>query len=111
MIYVTLRSNSSMDVYPENKILSFKVNLPKTLQVDLEYWEVALKRFSFLIYGTLWEKTKIILLVGTVLIGNKRVEFKFMKEKKADYYSSMPEIVAELNAKMPAQQPKNINLH
>ena len=53
MIYVTLRSNSSMDVYPENKILSFKVNLPKTLQVDLEYWEVALKRFSFLIYGTL----------------------------------------------------------
>ena len=53
MIYVTLPSNSSMDVYTENKILSFKVNLPKTLQVDPGYWEVVLKRFSFLIYGTM----------------------------------------------------------
>ena len=41
---------------------------------------------------------------------NKRVEFKFMKEIKPCYFSSMPEMVAELNAKMPAE-PKNINLH
>ena len=40
----------------------------------------------------------------------KRVEFKFMKEMKVCYYSSMPEMVAELNAKIPAE-PKTINLH
>ena len=34
MIYVTLPSNNSMDIYPNNKISSFKVNLPETLQVD-----------------------------------------------------------------------------
>ena len=48
MIYVTLLSNSSMDIYPNNKILSFKVNLSETLQVDPEHWEVALKVIEFL---------------------------------------------------------------
>ena len=48
MIYVTLPSNSSMDIYPNNKILSFKVNLSETLQVDPEHWEVALKEIQFL---------------------------------------------------------------
>ena len=38
----------------------------------------------------------------------KRVELKFMKEIKVCYYSSMPEMVAELNSKIPAE-PKTIN--
>ena len=33
MIYVTLPSKSSIDIYSDNKILRFKVNLPKTLHV------------------------------------------------------------------------------
>ena len=41
---------------------------------------------------------------------NKRVEYKFMKEIKPDYYSSMPEMVAELNAKIPTG-PNTINFH
>ena len=41
MIYVTLPSNNSMDIYLNNKISSFKVNLPETLQVDQEHWEAA----------------------------------------------------------------------
>ena len=53
MIYVTLPSNSSMDIYPENKASSFKVSLPETLQVDPEYWEVALKEIQFCHYGTM----------------------------------------------------------
>ena len=32
---------------------------------------------------------------------NKRTELKFMKEIKPGYYSSMPEMVAELNAEVP----------
>ena len=47
MIYVTLPSNSSMDIYPDKKISSFKVNLPETLQVDPEHREVALKEIQF----------------------------------------------------------------
>ena len=48
MIYVTLPNNSSMDIYPNKKILSFKVNLSESLQVDPEHWEVALKEIQFL---------------------------------------------------------------
>ena len=48
MIYVTLPSNSSMDIYPDNKISSFKVNLPETFQVDPHHWGVALEEIQFL---------------------------------------------------------------
>ena len=41
---------------------------------------------------------------------NKTIEFKFIKEMKPGYYSSMPEIISELNAKIPPE-PKTINLH
>ena len=63
MIYVILPSNMSMDTYPNNKI--FQANSPETLQVDsgIEKW-----KFSFLIYGTMWEKTNIFLLICTILL-------------------------------------------
>ena len=51
MIYVTLLSNITMDIYTKNQISSFKENLPETLQVDPKHWEVALTEFSLLIYG------------------------------------------------------------
>ena len=47
MIRVMLPSDSSMDIYHDSKISSFKVNLPETFQVDLEHWEVALKEIQF----------------------------------------------------------------
>ena len=67
MIYITLPSNSSMDIYPDNKILSFKANLRETFQVDPEHWEIVLKEIQF---PHLWynvRKDKIILSVGTIL--------------------------------------------
>ena len=105
MIYVTLSSNGSMD---------FKVNLPETLQVDPDHWEVAMKEIQF---PRLWnnvrnDKNYFIDWYNTV-IGysfEKIVAFKFIKEIKAGYYSSMPEMVAELNAKVPTE-PMKINLH
>ena len=60
-----------MDIYTKNQISSFKENLPETLQVDPKHLEVALIEFSLLIYGKIWERTKIgwtkMLLVGTIL--------------------------------------------
>ena len=114
MIYVTLPSNSSMDIYPDNKISSFKVNLPETLQVDPEHWEVALKEIQFphLWYNVTKDKNYFIGWYNTVIghSSNKKIEFKFMKEAKPGYYSSMPEMVAELNAKIPTG-PNTLNLH
>ena len=103
-----------MDIYPNNKISSFKVNLSETLQVDSERWEVALKeiQFPYLWYNVKKDKCYFIGWCNTVIgrPSNKRVEFKFMKETKPGYYSSMLQVVAELKAKIPAE-PKTINLH
>ena len=58
------------------------------------------------------DKNYIIGWYNTVIghSSNKKVEFKFMKEIKPDYYSSMPEMVAEPNTKIPTG-PNAINLH
>ena len=105
MIYVTLPSNSSMDIYPDNKIKSFKVKLLETLQVDPDHWDVALKEIQL---PHLWhnvgkDKNYFIGWYKTVIghSSNKIVEYKFMKEIKPSYYLSMYEIVVELNAKIP----------
>ena len=90
------------------------MNLPETLQVDPEHYEVTLKEIQFphLWYNVGKDKNHFIGCYNTVIWrpSNKRVEFKFMKEIKPSCYSSISEIIAELNAKMPAE-PKNINLH
>ena len=85
-----------MDIYHNNKISSFKVNLPETLQVDSEHWEVAVTetQFPYLWYNVRKDKNYFIGWYNTV-IGcpcNKRVEIKFMKKIKPGYYLSMPEI-------------------
>ena len=90
------------------------MNLSGTLQVDLEHWRVAHKEFQFprLWYNVRKDKSYFIGWYNTVTgrPSNKRIEFKFMKEIKPGYYSSMPKMVAELNAKIPAEL-KAINLH
>ena len=84
MVYVMLPSNRSMDTYPDNKDLSFKVNLPEALQVDLEHWKVALKKNQFpsLEYNMRKDKNYFICWYNTVIghPSEKRVEFKFMKK-------------------------------
>ena len=54
----------------------------------------------------MWERINTIIGHFT----NKWVEFKFMKEIKPGYYSSMLEMVSELNSEIPAGT-KTINLH
>lgn len=45
--YMVLPSNSSMSIYPDNKISSFKVNLSTPLNLDASRWEVALQEIQF----------------------------------------------------------------
>ena len=47
MIDVTLLCNSCMDIYLDNKIPSFSVNLQEKLHADSEHWEVAQKEIQF----------------------------------------------------------------
>lgn len=45
--FVVLPSDSSMDIFPENKTSSYKVNFPNGIAVDPEKWEVALQEIQF----------------------------------------------------------------
>ena len=45
--FVVLPSNSSMDLYPNNKVSNFKVNLPNILNLDAAKWEVGLSEIQF----------------------------------------------------------------
>ena len=74
-----LPSNISMNIYPDNKISCFKVNLPGTLQVDQKQGEVVLKEIQF---AHLWcnirnDKNYFIGWYNTVIghSSNERVEF------------------------------------
>ena len=44
--YVTLPSNSSMDVFPENTLSNYRVKLPTSLQLSGE-WEVGLVEIAY----------------------------------------------------------------
>lgn len=44
---IVLPSNSSMEMFPDNKTSSYKVVLPHTLKVDRERYEVALSEIQF----------------------------------------------------------------
>ena len=46
--YIVLPSNSSMQLYPDNRISSFKVNLSNPLEFNSSKWEVALSEVQFL---------------------------------------------------------------
>jgi len=45
--YLTLPSNSSMDIYPDNKTSNFIVNLPNALELNNRNWEVGFSEIQF----------------------------------------------------------------
>ena len=45
--FIVLPSNSSMDLFPDNKTSNFKVHLSNNLELDSSRWEVALSEIQF----------------------------------------------------------------
>ena len=45
--YLMLPSNSSMDVFPNNTLSNFKVNLSQPINIDPHKWEVGLAEIQF----------------------------------------------------------------
>ena len=44
--YITLPSNASMDIFPDNKTTEYHVSLPKNIELDGD-WEVGLHSISY----------------------------------------------------------------
>ena len=75
--YVVLRSNTSMDLYPENKISSYKVNLSSSLNFERpDKWEVGLTEIQFPITWNNIRKGKNVLTIkpekGVILHKDKK---------------------------------------
>ena len=109
MFYIVLPSNSSMDLYPDNKTSSFKVNLATHLDLDIDKWEAALAEIQFPISWYNIRKGR-----NFIRRGIRGVDFlEDFPEKKSEtrrvhwsrveitagYYASVKEIIEKLNEK------------
>ena len=93
--YLTLPSNASMDVFPDNKIGSYHVRFPQTIDLNGE-WEVGLYSISDSnTWYTLQFKQNHIYYS---LDGGK----SFWSSAIVDYgyYTSMPELIKSINTAM-----------
>jgi hypothetical protein len=99
--YMTLPSNASMDIYPNNTIANYRVKLPRKYNFE-ENVEVALVEFS---YTKSWTCNNLVNAdVKLVAIGqyseavlaiiNNNIKRVFLRELK---YSSIPELIVIVN--------------
>ena len=99
--YLTLLSNASSDVFPDNKTTSYRVKLPQT--IDLEgNWEVGLYSIS---YPNTWYTlrkgfdTHVYYADDTGLFLGATVDY--------GYYTSMEDLVKAVNAALLASGEVN----
>ena len=102
--YLTLPSNASMDVFPDNKIGSYHVKFPQTFDLNSE-WEVGLYSIS---YPNTWytlEKRQHQNHIYYSTDGGKT----FWTSAKVDYgyYTSVPELIKAINAAMKKELKNN----
>ena len=93
--YLTLPSNASMDVFPNNKIGSYHVKFPQTFDLNGE-WEVGLYSIS---YPNTWytlQKHKNHIYYST----DGGITFYNSAIVDYGYYTTMPELIKSINAAM-----------
>ena len=100
--YLTLPSNASMDVFPNNKIGSYHVKFPQTFDLNGE-WEVGLYSIS---YPNTWytlQKHQRNIYYSTD--GGKN----FWNSARVDYgyYTTIPELIKSINAAMKKELTNN----
>ena len=102
--YLTLPSNASMNVYPDNKIGSYYVKFPQTFDLNGE-WEVGL--YSITYFNTWYTLQNHQNHIYYSLDGGKT----FWSSAIVDYgyYTSMPELIESINVAM-EKELQNTNI-
>ena len=102
--YLTLPSNASMDVFPDNKIGSYHVKFPQTFDLNGE-WEVGLYSISYpnTWYTLQFQQNHIYYSLdgGKTFWSSAIVDY--------GYYTSIPELIKAINAAM-KKELKNNNI-
>ena len=97
--FIVLPSNASMNLYPDNKISKFKVNLPNTLNLDTKKWEVGLSEIQFQHswYNVRDGKNVIFKELKNVPHEKETVGIRTKITIPPGHYSSVDAILTELN--------------
>ena len=94
--YITLASDSSQTIFPQNQIGSFRVKLPRKISLDRQRHQLGLKFLSYPLKTNNVENGKIsISFVDATNWGNPSIQFDTEIEK--GYYRNPNDLVATLN--------------
>lgn len=109
--FIVLPSNSSMDLYPNNKTSSFKVNLSNALMLDSTKWEVALSEIQFqhTWYNIRDGKNIIFKELKHVPHEKKTVGIRTKITIPPGHYSSVDDILTELDKNDYTQKMRRID--
>jgi hypothetical protein len=90
--YITLPSNASMDIYPNNMKSNFQVRLPRTLYLNSRY-EVALSEMQFPVsWKTFNKETSYV-----IYIKNMEIDEKHMVMLPFSHFDNIHELLHSIN--------------
>ena len=95
--FIILPSNSSMDLFPNNKTSNFKVNLPNNLELNCSKWEVALSEIQFQHTWYNIREGRNVIVKDLNSHENETVGVKTKITIPAGHYSSVEDILSKLN--------------
>lgn len=106
--YVTLTSDASKDIFPQNQIGSFRIKLPRKIYLDRERHQLGLKFISYPMSShNVEDGTFSVSFVDATNYGTPSIQFD--TEIEAGYYSSPGDLVNTINdtiASIPDQFPE-----
>ena len=96
--YVTLTSDSSADIFPKNKIASFRVKLPRKIIVDRKRHQIGLKYISWPIKSNNIENGHIDVMLSYQLPDQNETHIILNSNIDSGFYSGAEHLVGVINA-------------
>ena len=98
--YAVLPSNSSMGLYPDNKVSSYRVVLPDVMTLNPDEWEVALSEIQYPNFINNIREGRNKLLFTTN-------DFEFTVTITPGYYASVPTLISQIEKQLLTQNRPN----
>src|SRR6266436_5359824 len=98
--YVTLPSNASASLFPNNKIGNYTTKLPRPIVLDERNWEVAIVQLNFPFSWYNFNSDQYYVVEYFESENNIQVHKKFSDFVPAGYYSNCGEICDKMNESM-----------
>lgn len=109
--FLILPSDSSMNLYPDNKISSYKVNLPNPVNLDPARWQVALQEIQFPNYWYNIREGRNVIVMHYKKFSHPSVYVRYQKDIQISpgYYKDINEVISALKKTEEYDEDKDIN--